>query len=1252
MSNIPNTLTIFINTRIRGYPKIKYSPNMTVPETKSDVVYFDPLVKLNPSIVKYLPANYPEKEKYTQFFNKNEFYGLIKRTISSTFQKKVDLVQATSDGYIDNDIDIILKTLFAPNSRFYIKGQPFTIYNYEWANGDWRIDTKKFENRLLYSPYGSRLGSLMTQPQYQQLDAEKQLAEFKKEYPAEILNGYSTREKYSNFADTVPVEAKIVGADEDAVKTQKNTFLQHLSKSIPSSVRALVGRDIIEQQSINVDISIRNIPSDPISLSILYAISENYDKDIKMNPTVLEPLYKKLIKAGDDYKEATNNFTRVFGTQLPTINIPEARPMVINSQTRPIPDYDTNSELKDKNVMTQKIKFDNTSQILQNLIDQYKKKGYTIDHILDTPSLKDELSKTIITLTEDRKIFLKLYLLSIQLLLEKIEKMMAYILVLTQFYTNLQKIKQSSSTDSFQLYLIKTTFSFDIQCYQSILEDPTILDNIKNLKIIIKNCTVWINRFLLTPYNYREEVTNFYQYPELILIQKSELDIYLFRVILLDEKNELDVWERISSDSCIFLESIKNRTALSIRNTQQKMNTFRSEYTPEQRAAFKTITAQKGDKLQKQTPLFYESSHTTLIKQMTNSYLQVQNGIITSYDLITLYSRISTIVFAREIAAVTCKKNINNTNLEIFGKSGFQGYYTLIYSDLTIVPILRQPMFWSIPENMQAAIALNNERLEQENQLRLKYNDSITDLQKKYTKSSDLLIPQLSSIGILQQCLKISAPSVPQVVANDFNTLMRSKYDLNGTDEFRRQLVTTYYDGLNDKLLEPISDEKLDEMLEEWKMYGDSYNVGNSLFTSVSIAFNVGLVKENKETNNIYSENGMYSTSSLRNAVADNIGPKDILMWKHLENRSRYSPTDPERIEYNFLFDENNRFIGNNIELVRAAIRLEPSAGGKYYGDYRTVRILENIFKVKMITIHAEIISQDKKYLRSGQIVHFMNGSEEYQGTILGIHSKIEDQQTYDILLEDHTIVTNIDRGQITYIDSNFYTVVCGDEKENLNDANKFTHYVILTEFGSFDSINNYQVAYNTRLKQCVFLAEELPSYIYYLVFKSCWRSKMLAPKGKSILSNDLNWYYKNTVFKNKFAEMTEQINKVIAEKAQQQEILQERELKARKDRVVQRGGVGKRILSVPNKNLYIDVNNMNALQSNDGDSKLSYYIVIDLELYPGEKIPMGERAVLACQSRYEKIRQAYAQLFGMQYQPNEFYRDNFVAPNAYTKKK
>jgi hypothetical protein len=57
-------------------------------------------------------------------------------------------------------------------------------------------------------------------------------------------------------------------------------------------------------------------------------------------------------------------------------------------------------------------------------------------------------------------------------------------------------------------------------------------------------------------------------------------------------------------------------------------------------------------------------------------------------------------------------------------------------------------------------------------------------------------------------------------------------------------------------------------------------------------------------------------------------------------------------------------------------------------------------------------------------------------------------------------------------------------------------------------------------------------------------------------------------------------------------------------------------------------------------DPNLSYYIVIDLELYPGDSIPLATKASLACQIRYEKIRQSYADLFGLVYQPKELSLD------------
>jgi hypothetical protein len=91
-------------------------------------------------------------------------------------------------------------------------------------------------------------------------------------------------------------------------------------------------------------------------------------------------------------------------------------------------------------------------------------------------------------------------------------------------------------------------------------------------------------------------------------------------------------------------------------------------------------------------------------------------------------------------------------------------------------------------------------------------------------------------------------------------------------------------------------------------------------------------------------------------------------------------------------------------------------------------------------------------------------------------------------------------------------------------------------------------------------------------------------------------------------------------------------------------GGQGKIRADILNKSKYMNVNNPNNINKND-ESRLSYYVHIDLELFPGDSISMRQRAVLGCQIRYEKIRQSFAELFNFEYRPLEFTTPGYIAP-------
>jgi hypothetical protein len=136
MTTIPNELKIIINTNIPGYQNIEYKPSMTLPNDKLDSsIQFNPLIKLNPSIIKSLPNNIQIRE----FFDKGLFQSLIN---SHGLTKQKNLLEATKDGYVDNNIRVTLDTLFPSNGILYVNKQPYAISDLQWSKGDWKINKK------------------------------------------------------------------------------------------------------------------------------------------------------------------------------------------------------------------------------------------------------------------------------------------------------------------------------------------------------------------------------------------------------------------------------------------------------------------------------------------------------------------------------------------------------------------------------------------------------------------------------------------------------------------------------------------------------------------------------------------------------------------------------------------------------------------------------------------------------------------------------------------------------------------------------------------------------------------------------------------------------------------------------------------------------------------------------------------------------------------------------------------------------
>ena len=135
MSYIQNELKITINTSIPGFQTIKYNPSMTLKDAKNiSSLYFNPLVKLDKSVIEKVPENLRIKE----FFNQGLFESLI-NAHGMVYEKT--LKEATKKGYIDNNISVTLDTIFPVNSIIYINAEPYVIADVQWRKGAWKVST-------------------------------------------------------------------------------------------------------------------------------------------------------------------------------------------------------------------------------------------------------------------------------------------------------------------------------------------------------------------------------------------------------------------------------------------------------------------------------------------------------------------------------------------------------------------------------------------------------------------------------------------------------------------------------------------------------------------------------------------------------------------------------------------------------------------------------------------------------------------------------------------------------------------------------------------------------------------------------------------------------------------------------------------------------------------------------------------------------------------------------------------------------
>jgi len=1259
--SIPNTLTIFINTRIRGYPKIRYEPDMTVPNIKSDAVYFNPLIKLNKSVVLNVPTDYQNTEQFTQFFNKSDFNGLVGRNIVSRSQQKLTLEEATKEGIVDNNIKVTLDVLFKKYNKFYIKGQPYSIYAHEWINGDWQVDKKSFERTILQSTYGQGLYGYNQNLSMQNKLADDEFDRFKKEH-SDASRGFAVTSELSKFRDEYGnVTARgLPGTTTDENTNAINELEEEERKNAPGGVKKIL-KKLVYQDAINLGMD-ANLSNDPVSLSLIYAIDRNYSEDIKLNRKILEPLYKELLAAGEKYKQSKENYDNSIGSYFSFINLKKTLSTVFrddkpsSTSTSNKPDAYNNFD-----IFNNKTNYDMSIKNIKKLFKEYSDKGLSYNDIISNASAKEQLLKILILLENYKKNFLISFLSSLKLLLSKIKTQIDYIRALYTFYTQLYFVKEKKykldGTDKvYQNILMLNIIKFDMQCYRNVINsiesnnNNTLSKNYKNIINIIKRVDAFIKTNNSTPKNYAEMLNNYFNFPQLLNINRYQLDVCMLTLLKCDYINELGIWKILYNQSDLFLKDIKgyiigrtndgNIIEGKITTAMLLRKQYSEKYSDEQHSIMYNNFKNLNMPLQSQNPhiLDFMSPESTLLKTQLNDYIKVSTAITLCYDLISTYARTSAIKHSREISLLSARQNLSYINEKIYTRMGDS--YSLISELFIIVKNNYGDLNNLLPTYIFLdKSAFNNDKASEEirNQEELFYNNknaaassiknyknSITDLTEKYNSEIDALIPEISKTGVLENCYQILSDDNDKIKSKNSNIsydeltkeLFKS-YDEENTDIFKPTVMELYESAVHDEIIDDIEPDALSEIVDNWNVINVA-GEGDCFFLAVADIFNYQLKFNGKKSNNFFTENGYYTNLSLRNAVATEITDAEITDtwgWTNSEEMRDASPDDPARRDFNFLFDEDNNWIGADFNAVRQVIR-QPL---KYWGDQRAILVLERVFKVKLVIIDTTIPPEP---FPIGTKVDYKNARG--QPIICNIKKVDLVKREYTLVeyYENDTVVVPFDKTNL--MDYGYYRtkLIQSDDAT----ANEYKHYAFLLYTELDSGAAHYEFIYNSLDNQFVYTFDEIPEFLKYLVFRYNWQYL-------SAINRRNQWYYHNTEFKNYLNQ---------ADKLYKRSKLGAHGGGINDDNSLQTGGqTGGQISS---RNRYVNVYNTNSV---GGDSKLSYYVIVDLELYPGESIPLLKQPVIACHLRYEKIRQAYADMFGLVYHPIDFYQKGHISPSS-----
>jgi hypothetical protein len=1237
---IPNSLIIYIKTRIPNFYKVNYEPYMSVPTSKSHTVYFDPLVKYYEGPIKNLPTTAPKDALITQFFEAVEFDSMINRILSDFryMQKKRTFQEAYDDHIIENNLRITLKNLFKTNNLFYINKTPYTIVGVKSNPSDWEIDKKPLEK-------------LLNQFSHKSLKELEDEAKKEEDDIPEILRQGNIAS--SNISESEQISLIASGLKQSADNLDNTTLKKDISgitdSFIPKDELPGVSKDIIKLLSeylrknnpINYSNDI-DLARDPLTLSLLVDKTDllNFINTHKKNKLI--DLYSaftqskiSLNKADNSYMEACielGKYKKDFDSEVSRIG----------------------------NLITSKIKVDSQELMLQitQLKIGYKQKIF-------------QIADAINQIYKEQNI----YFVSTKVLLQELKK----------DYFNIIKYYEKPE-------LALKCIEYDIVSFSALIEEDSsnpssvsYFTNYKKFKRVYEDQLYKNREELFNPQiNFADEANIYMDNPNILNIEKEQYELYNFKMFIVYSYNQFDIWVNLFRSLELFIRDISNFISQIIIVSESEMEQLNKVYTlDEQTNILKEIVSEGIMAEEKISTDPYDKYVWHLVKNDGSKAIDVKNsdqvkfeklyiGYIRSsvkaYDAIILYIYLLEIVCLRQTRVYVAEENVNQLNLEY--SLTLDQYYKFIIEDLkdnkSYIP---KSILWDTTKFISIEFMEDRKKINDNHYIiyraRIKsISESRENLVSSCEEISKIITPNVSKTGFIKKCNEMITTEISNTSLYTFRSSWWLKktienYDIQGTDDFIYNMNKVVKDSWYDSIIEDIS---VNSYLD-WMVFNNDKDNINSLYSAVADGLNGQLILTNSETTNPYTieKDGkrLFTYDTIKQLVIDhNTEQIDLSIYESATNiieilettlKIKFiifemfeKKTDEINVGDIVLYKKRN---SKTQKPYRVLSKRMDEKGRMYYNLYNGYKEITNIRKKRVKINPNNYLSKFRVFCDERTMSPDINFSD-YMYIVLTEDKNEKNKYKFKLVRD-----TNIQ-----YI---------FNEKE-------IPIYIKYCMFNSCPELNEKLIKMDLR-------QSDLLQYI--LQFHEQRRDRI----GKSNIINDISKinekiekyeerYYKIKKLKNKSADQQaeellykEEIKDLKQRKQMLEEFSQEFSQEFQGESGSKSGGavvlrpsqqyVSNNSVGYPsNQNMPVNVvympqkgypyqnsyytrqqivpYNVSENKAKDQKSKLSFYITVELELFPGTSANMLQKSVVKCQSTFERIREAWADIFGFEYRP------------------